>query len=135
NAALDAVGRRHALATSGHFLRPPSGGPGQVRVEVMKTGRTVSTARATLWQDDRACLDVLVTAGELPSEQPEHVGVQPPTMPAPEDCRARQQDDIVVELLDHVDVRLDPVTVPFHRPPHAPAAPPVIRGWMRFRDG
>ena len=39
NAALDAVGRRHALATSGHFLRPPSGGPGQVRVEVMKTGR------------------------------------------------------------------------------------------------
>jgi acyl-CoA thioesterase len=134
NAALDAVERPHALATSGHFLRPPSGGPAEVRVEVMKTGRTVSTARATLWQDERACLDVLVTAGELPKDEPEHVGFPQPAMPPPEECRARQQGDIVVELLDHVDVRLVPDTVPFPRE-RVEGAEPVVRGWMQFHDG
>ena len=134
NAATDAVHRPHALATSGHFLRPPSGGPAEIRVEVMKEGRTVSTARATLWQEGRACLDVLVTAGELPKDDPEHVGFPRPEMPPPEECRARQQDDIVVELLDHVDVRLVPDTVPFPRERVA-GAEPVIRGWMRFHDG
>ena len=136
NAALDAVDRPHALATSGHFLRPPSGGPAELRVEVMKTGRTVSTARSTLWQDGKACLDVLVTAGELPADEPEHAGFPQPPMPPPEQCRARQQDDIVVELLDHVDVRLVPDTVPFHRDgAERDGAEPVIRGWMRFHDG
>jgi acyl-CoA thioesterase len=135
-AALDAVGRSHALATSGHFLRPPSGGPAEIRVEVMKTGRTVSTARAVLWQNDKACLDVLVTAGELPTDAPEHAGYPQPAMPPPEQCQARQQDDIPVELLDHVDVRLVPETVPFHRAEAGRRdVEPVIRGWMRFHDG
>jgi acyl-CoA thioesterase len=131
NAVLDASGRQHALATSGHFLRPPQGGPAEIRVEVMKTGRTVAAARAALWQHGKPCLDVLVTAGDLPKDDPEHVGVAPPVMPPPEQCRARQQDDIPVELLDHVDVRLDPETVPFHQR----TGRPVIRGWMRFHDG
>ncbi|HET6816908.1 MAG TPA: thioesterase family protein [Mycobacteriales bacterium] len=134
NAALDGVKRPHALATSGHFLRPPSGGPAEVRVDVMKEGRTASTARATLWQNGKACLDALVTAGELPREEPEFVGFPMPDMPGPDECRARQQDDIVVELLNHVDVRLVPDTVPFHRE-RVEGAAPVIRGWMRFHDG
>ena len=134
NAALDAVGRPHALATSGHFLRPPSAGPAEIRVEVMKTGRTVSTARTVLWQNDKPCLDVTVTAGDLPEDEPEHAGFPQPDMPPPEECRERQQDDIVVELLDHVDVRLVPDTVPFPRERVA-GADPVIRGWMRFHDG
>jgi len=134
NGALDAVERPHALATSGHFLRPPSGGPAEIRVEVMKTGRTVSTARSVLWQDDKPRLDVLVTAGELPKDEPEHAGFPQPAMPPPEECRKRQQDDIVVELLDHVDVRLVPETVPFPRE-RVDGAEPVIRGWMRFHDG
>jgi acyl-CoA thioesterase len=133
-AALDAVGRPHALATSGHFLRPPTGGPAEIRVEVMKAGRTVSTARAVLWQGDKPCLDVLVTAGELPMDEPEHVGFPQPQMPPPEQCRERQQDDIVVELLDHVDVRLVPDTVPFAQE-RVDGAQPLIRGWMRFHDG
>jgi hypothetical protein len=36
-----------------------------------------------------------------------------------------------VELLDHVDVRLDPATVPFH----GNHGDPLIRGWMALRDG
>jgi acyl-CoA thioesterase len=130
-AATDAAGREHPLAVSGHFLRPPAGGPALVRTEVMKTGRTVATVRATLWQDERACLDVLVTAGALPASPPDHVGTPMPVMPPPEECRARAETDFRVELLDHVDVRIDPETVPFH----GNHGEPVIRGWMSLRDG
>src|SRR6185312_6394941 len=101
-----------------------------------KTGRTVSTSRATLWQNDKPCLDVLVTSGELPKDAPDHVGIAPPPMPGPEECLGRQHDDLVVELLEHVDVRLDPGTVPPRRPGEpSPTGEPVVRGWMRFRDG
>src|SRR3954453_17966656 len=48
--AVDAAASPHALAVSAHFLRPPHGGEAQVRVEVVKRGRTASTVRATLWQ-------------------------------------------------------------------------------------
>jgi acyl-CoA thioesterase len=131
NAGLDAMHRPHALVASAHFLRPPDGGDAQLSVDVVKSGRTVSTARVSLAQQGRPCLDMLLTAGELPKEPPEHAGYPLPSMPRPEECRARSADDIPIELLDHVDVRLDPATVP--APPTV--TDPVVRGWMRFRDG
>lgn len=130
-AAVDAADRDHPLAVSGHFLRPPAGGPAEVRTEVVKAGRTVATVRATLWQDDRACLDVLVTAGTLPDAAPDHVGTPMPALPPPDECRSRSDTPFRVELLDHVDVRLDPATVPTPQN----AGPPVVRGWMALRDG
>ncbi|MDQ1696024.1 MAG: hypothetical protein QOJ03_1377 [Frankiaceae bacterium] len=130
-AATDAAGRPHPLAVSGHFLRPPNGGQAEVRVEVVKTGRTVSTVRATLWQDDRPCLDSLVTAGELAGDPVDYAGVAAPELPSPEECRSRAEAPFRVELLDHVDVRLDPATAPFPQP----NGRPLIRGWMRFHDG
>ena len=130
-AALDAAGRTDPLAVSGHFLRPPAGGPAEVRVEVLKGGRTVSTVRTALWQDGKPCLDLVVTAGELPDDEPVHESTPMPDIPDPEQCRSRAQTDFRVELLDHVDVRLDPATVPFH----GGHGEPVIRGWMAFHDG
>jgi acyl-CoA thioesterase len=130
-AVVDAAGRPHPLAVSGHFLRPPSGGPAEVRVEVVKSGRTASTGRATLWQDDRACLDSLVTAGEVSGDPVDYAAVEMPTMPSPEECRDRAEAPFRVELLDHVDVRLDPRTAPFPDPNGVP----MIQGWLRFHDG
>src|SRR3954449_2322002 len=90
-AAVDAADSPHALAVSAHFLRPPRGGPAEVRVEVVKRGRTASTVRATLWQDDKARLDTLITTGALPEDQPSYSGLPMPDMLSPEDCRARQE--------------------------------------------
>jgi acyl-CoA thioesterase len=130
-AALDAVDRGHPLAVSGHFLRPPDGGPAQVRTEVVKRGRTVSTVRATLWQGERPCLDTLVTAGELAGAAADYTSTPMPVMPDPESCRSRAEAPFRVELLDHVDVRIDPATAPFPEP----NGTPVIQGWMSFHDG
>lgn len=130
-AAVDATEQPHPLALGAHFLRPPSGGGAEVRVDVVKRGRTASTVRATLWQHDKACLDMLVTTGRLPDDEPVHAGAPMPDLPPPEQCRARAETDFRVELLDHVDVRLDPSTVPFH----GQRGEPVVRGWMAFHDG
>ncbi|HEU5034629.1 MAG TPA: thioesterase family protein [Mycobacteriales bacterium] len=130
-AATDAAGRPHPLAVSGHFLRPPSGGPAEVRTELVKAGRTATTVRATLWQDDRPCLDTLVTTGELSGGPVDYAAGTPPVLPPPELCPDRSEVPMRVELLDHVDVRLDPATAPFP----APTGRPLIQGWVRLRDG
>lgn len=130
-AATEAVQRAHPLVISTHFLRPPSGGPAEVRIEVVKTGRTVSTVRATLWQGDRPCLDSLVTAGELAGGPVDYSGTPAPELPSPEECRNRAEAPFRVELLDHVDVLIDPATAPFP----APNGTPLIQGWMSLNDG
>lgn len=130
-AATAAAGAAHPLAVSAHFLRPPRGGEdGQVRVEVVKRGRTASTVRATLWQHGKPHLDMLVTAGTLPTEDPAYVGHRPPDLLSPEECRARQETGATIELADHVDVRIDPRTSLTNGD-----GTPVIRGWLAFRDG
>ena len=129
-AAVDAAESPHALAVSAHFLRPPRGGPAQVRVEVVKRGRTASTVRATLWQDDKARLDTLITTGKLPETPPSYSSLSMPDLLSPEECRARQETGATIELADHVDVRIDPRTSLSNGD-----GIPVIRGWMAFRDG
>ena len=130
-AAVEASGRPHPLAVSGHFLRPPSGGPAEVRTEVVKSGRTASTVRATLWQDDKACLDSLITTGELSGDEVDYAAIEMPALPSPDECRSRAEAPFKVELLDHVEVLLDPATAPFPQPNGVP----MIQGWMRFHDG
>jgi len=130
-AGVDATGQPHPLALGAHFLRPPDGGAAEIRVDVVKRGRTVSNVRTTLWQHDKPCLDMLLTTGRLPADDPLHAGAPMPVLPPPDECRARAETDFRVELLDHVDVRLDPDTVPFH----GQTGDPVIRGWMAFHDG
>jgi len=129
-AAITAVGDPHALAVSAHFLRPPTGGAAEVRVEVVKRGRTASTVRATLWQDDKSRLDTLITTGRLPDEDPSYAGLPLPDLLSPEECRARTETGATIELADHVDVRIDPRTSL-----SSGDGKPVIRGWMAFRDG
>jgi len=121
------------LAGSGHDLtnlRPPEGGPAEIRVETVKSGRTAATARATLWQNDKPCLDTLTTAGELANEPPEFEGLKMPSLPPPEECEGRANAPFPVAILDHVDVRIDPATSPAQ-----PNGNPVIRGWLAFHDG
>ena len=130
-AATEAADRPHPLAVSGHFLRPPDGGAAEVRVETVKAGRTVATVRSTLWQHGKPCLDSLVTVGELAGAPVDYSAEPMPTLPTPEECRSRADTPFRVELLDHVDVLLDPATAPFP----TPTGHPMIQGWMRFRDG
>jgi acyl-CoA thioesterase len=130
-AACRVVGTTHPLAISGHYLRAPSAGPAQVRTEVVRAGRRVSTSRASLWQGDKPCIDALVSSGELSGGGIEWSAGPPPDMPPPQDCVSAETPEFTVELFRHTELRLDPATAPF---PQA-SGEPLVRFWFRLRDG
>lgn len=132
-AALHATERKHPHVISGHFLRPPSDGRATVRTEVVKSGRTLATVRATMLQDDLAVLDTLIACGDGVATDPEWVAGPPPPLPPPEECLGGQPKGQHIELLDRLDVRLDPATAPFRRT--APSRAGQMSGWVRFHDG
>jgi acyl-CoA thioesterase len=130
-AGCDVVDTTHPLAISGHYLRAPAPGPAEVRAEVLRHGRRVSTSRATLWQGDKPCIDALVTSGELHDVAVDWSSAAPPPMPPPDECLAGGNPHFTIELSDHVDVRTDPATSPFPEP----TGEALIRFWFRLRDG
>lgn len=130
-AGCDIVGTTHPLAVSAHYLRAPSPGPAEVRADVVRQGRRVSTSRAALWQDDKPCIDALVTSGELHEAPVDWALATAPAMPPPEDCIASANPHFTVELFDHTELRMDPATAPFP----TPSGEALVRFWFRLRDG
>jgi acyl-CoA thioesterase len=130
-AGCTVVDTRHPLAISGHYLRAPNAGPAQIRTEVVRHGRRVSTSRATLWQGDKPYIDALVTSGELHDVDVEWEAEPPPGMPPPEKCAASSTPSFTVELFEHTELLLDPATAPFP----TPTGEAVVRFWFRLRDG
>jgi acyl-CoA thioesterase len=131
-AACDVVQTTHPLAISAHYLRAPSAGPAEVRAEAVRNGRRVCTSHATLWQDGKPCIDALVTSGELaPDAEVQWSSAPPPAMPDPADCPPSHNPHFEIEMMKHVELRVDPSTAPF---PVA-TGEPLVRFWFRMRDG
>lgn len=83
----------HPFSITGHFLRPSQPGPAIIEVEVVRTGRKLSTATATLTQDGKDRIRVLGTFGDLrESTGPGNANVsnridgQPPELPPIGEC-------------------------------------------------
>jgi acyl-CoA thioesterase len=130
-AACDTVGTAHPLAISGHYIRAPKAGPAEIRTEAIRRGRRASTARAALWQDSKACIEALVTSGELASYDSEYTATPPPAMPPPEQCIAPGTEKFHPEIFEHCELWLDPATAPFP----TPSGEARMRFWFRLRDG
>jgi acyl-coenzyme A thioesterase PaaI-like protein len=128
----------HVIAASAHYLHSPDPGPVDVDVEVLRVGRTASQVRARLRQDERTCVEALVTASRLdPAVDPYWDRGLP----------ARSQvafDDAVplppilpngnrVAILEQIGVRLDPDSRGFAS--DAPGGRGELRGWLELPDG
>ena len=121
------------LSVTVHYLRPGlAGQPCRVEVSVLRTGRTLTTARATLVQDGGARLEVLAAMGVATVDAEPMIEPPPPPMPAPDDCPVRSGDEQGVRLatLGRVDIRLHP-----DEARAGSAGQAQVRGWIRFRDG
>ena len=123
-----------ALSITVHYLRPGlAGQPCRVETELLRSGRQLSTLRATLLQGGQARLELLAAMGDLgePTAAP-RLSLPMPEMPPPEACLPRSAPAQGVELpiLQRLDIRLHPDEA---RPGGAGRA--RISGWIRFTDG
>jgi acyl-CoA thioesterase len=137
-AAVAAAGQPHPLAVSAHFLSPADPGPAELEIRRLRAGRSLSTAEVTLVQGDAARLAALVTAGRIdPGAAPGWRRASGPAgLPPPEDClpaRPELPGGARADLLDHLELRLDPATVGWVA--GRPGGSLDMRGWVRFADG
>jgi acyl-CoA thioesterase len=134
-AMAGALGRADPITISAHYLAPGKPGPVTVEVEVVKQGRTFSTATATLLAGARHLLVTLGTFGELTGEpSAQLVDQEPPPMPRPEECiEVEATDTFPPPFMGKVELRLHPDDATFLT--GNPSGHALMRGWFRLRDG
>ncbi|MFT7652596.1 MAG: acyl-CoA thioesterase [Limisphaerales bacterium] len=122
------------ITVTTHFLRPGlADEPYQVTVEVLRTGRTMSTARATLSQAGKSRLEVLCAYADLTQSVgvSQELNIAPVDLPPPDKCvgRSEETQGIHLPILDRLDVRLHPQqAVP------GGSKTAEMTGWIRFMD-
>lgn len=130
-------GHPHPLTVTAHFLRPGEAGPADIDVDVLRTGRRLSTATAALAQRGKERIQVLATFGDLDAaEGPTALVGAPPPLPPVEQCVARTTDDgpfpAEMTVVHRLDTRLHPSTGWVRGEPNGVAE---IRAYIRFADG
>ena len=128
-------GHPDPISVTTHFLRPSKGDTdSEIRAELVRRGRTTSTARGELRQDGKARVVVLAAFGDLSAAvgSPRSLTIEPPDLPPPEKSRHRSglEQGVELPILSRADV--------FIRPEHAVAGgskEAVVDGWIRLVDG
>ncbi len=131
-----APGQPDALSITVHYLRPGlPGQPCQIDTQLLRSGRSLSTVRATLLQDGSPRLEVLAAMGNLAdtaNAPPPLISLPQPSIPPPEACpgRSAAAQGVSMSILERLDIRLHPGQA---QPGAVGAA--RVSGWIRFADG
>ena len=138
--AMQAIARlgphQDPLTITTHFLRPGTpDAPATVEAELVRTGRTITTARARLVQDDMTRIEVLAGFGDLTSPSAIDAGLSmpaPPEMPPPEQCLVRSglEQGVDLPILGRLDTLIHP-----EQAKAGSAGTAEVSGWIRFADG
>lgn len=126
----------HPFSVTAHYLRPGEPGPVTCDVDLVRTGRTLSTATGSLIQNGKEKLRLVGTFGNLHTASgPTVVDAALPSLPSVEECTPRASSDaahyIASRISTSVDVRLNPA-VGFAR--GVPSGTAEVTGWFRFTD-
>ncbi len=133
-ALCDATQRPDPITVTGHYLAPAKPGPVTITTSVIKTGRRLTTAHATLATEDKPLLTVLGTCGDLTDTSgPEWSDRQPPDLPD-RDTSILRTPAMAAAFASRVEVRLHPDDAGFVTGAGG-SGEPLIRGWFRLRDG
>lgn len=126
------------VSASVTYLRAPVAGPATVHATVLRVGRTAGHVRAVLTQGEDV-VDAVFVLSDLPAESTVRYDGTPPFHAAePDDCvRLAPQipGGVYVGIMDVLDLRLDPATLPFSATPAPDGTPAELRGWTKFADG
>jgi len=139
----DALPHRDPFTVSAHYLTASQPGPAVIRTDVVRTGRTLSTGQASLFQyDDEGNeverIRVLASYGDLDS-LPDDVrtSAKPPAIPPPDRCFGPEDGPAPVSgssaITDRLKLRLDPATLGWAL--GSPSGKGEMRGWFGLADG
>ncbi|WP_028813805.1 thioesterase family protein [Streptomyces flavidovirens] len=142
-ALRDALPHPDPFTVSAHYLTPSVPGKAVVRTQTVRSGRTLSTGQASLFQyaDDGTEVErirVLASYGDLDA-LPDDVRTtaKPPVMPPYEHCLGNDAGSAVIPgssgITERLDIRLDPATAGWAV--GAPSGKGEMRGWFGLADG
>ncbi len=137
--ALRAMGQvsshPHPVSVTTHFLRPGTGNaPAEVRVELVRAGRSVSTVRATLSQQGKERIELLATFADLALDSVlgHRLDIPMPDVPPADQCVVRSglEQGVDLPILDRVDTRIHP-----DQAMAGQVGAARVSGWLRMTDG
>ncbi|KAB1985610.1 MULTISPECIES: thioesterase family protein [Streptomyces] len=142
-ALADALPHSDPFTVSAHYLTASQPGPAVVRTDVVRTGRTLSTGQASLFQyDDEGReverIRVLASYGDLDS-LPDDVRTTalPPAIPPMDQCFGPQDAPAPIPgssaITDRLFLKLDPATLGWAL--GAPSGKGEMRSWFGLADG
>ncbi|MDX2528858.1 thioesterase family protein [Streptomyces europaeiscabiei] len=142
-ALADALPHDDPFTISAHYLTASRPGQAVVRTDVVRTGRTLSTGQASLFQyDDEGReverIRVLASYGDLDS-LPDDVRTtaKPPAIPPIEQCFGSEDAPAPIPggsaLADRLLLKLDPATLGWAL--GAPSGKGEMRAWFGLADG
>lgn len=136
-------GHPDPISISAYYLSASRSGPANLRTDVIRRGRRMSTGSVSLFQREDGGSEVervraLATYGDLdalPSDV--HTTATPPDLPPPDKCIGTELAPAAFKaqasLLDRFDLRLDPACVGWAM--GEPSGRGVIQGWLKLADG
>jgi hypothetical protein len=120
------------------YVLAPHPGPATVRTTVLRRGRSAAQVRAVLLQDGADTVDAVFVLSDIPSgSRVRYDGIQPLEVAEPDDCirlPPTTPTGMVVGMLEAIDLRMDPRTLPFSGTA-TEGARAELRAWTRFADG
>jgi hypothetical protein len=139
----DALPHRDPFSISAHYLTASRPGPAVVRTDVVRTGRTLSTGQASLFQYDEEGREVerirvLASYGDLDAlPQDVRTTAVPLTLPPMDQCFGPQDGPAPVDgssaIADRLMIKLDPATLGWAL--GAPSGKGEMRAWFGLADG
>ncbi|MFI0964793.1 thioesterase family protein [Streptomyces sp. NPDC021080] len=142
-ALADALPHSDPFTVSAHYLTASQPGPAVIRTDVVRTGRTLSTGQASLFQyDDEGReverIRVLASYGDLDA-LPDDVRTTalPPAIPPMDQCFGPQDAPAPIPgssaITDRLFLKLDPATLGWAL--GAPSGKGEMRSWFGLADG
>ncbi|WP_455356812.1 thioesterase family protein [Streptomyces sp. SYSU K217416] len=139
----DALPHPDPFTVSAHYLTPSHPGPAVIRTQVVRTGRTLSTGQASLFQLDEHGTEVerirvLASYGDLDAlTEDVRTTATVPVMPAFEHCLGPEDGPAPIPgssaITERLRLKLDPATAGWAI--GAPSGKGEMRAWFGLADG